>query len=203
MMQRMEAAEASVQVPSISPVLIALFRGVLDRDEQPGLWQSLLRLEGRVREVVALFGLDLMLDETDGYAYVKQRSPQEGEEELPRLIPRRQLTYSVSLLLALLRKKLAEHDASGANPRLILTRDQIVELVRIFLADTGDEVKLLRRIDGDINKVVELGFLRRLRGQTDRFEVRRLLASFVDAQWLSEMDQRLAEYREYAQREDE
>jgi hypothetical protein len=46
--------------------------------------------------------------------------------------------------------------------------------------------------------VVELGFLRRLRGQEGQFEVRRILKAFVDAQWLAELDQRLADYRAHA-----
>lgn len=188
-----------VEQASLSEPLIALFKGVLYRDDQPALWQSLLRLEARAREYVAVLGLELMLDEAEGFAYLRQQPAAEGEKELPRLIPRRQLTYSVSLLLALLRKKLAEHDASGGDPRLILTKEQVVEAVRIFLPDTGDEVRLQNRIEADLNKVVELGFVRRLKGQEDSFEVRRILASFVDAQWLAEFEQRLAEYRTYSE----
>ena len=48
------------------------------------------------------------------------------------MIPRRALSFHVSLVLALLRKKLAEFDASGAETRLILTRDQLVEMVRMW-----------------------------------------------------------------------
>lgn len=40
-------------------------------------------------------------------------------------VARRQLSYPVSLLLVLLRKKLAEHDALAGDPRLILSREQI------------------------------------------------------------------------------
>jgi hypothetical protein len=68
--------------------------------------------------------------------------------------------------------------------------------MRLFLPDTVNEARLMDRIDSHINKVVELGFLRRLRGQADHFEVRRILKAFVDGQWLHEFDQRLAEYRE-------
>ena len=110
---------------------------------------------------------------------------------------RRQLSYPVSLLLALLRKKLAEHDATGAEPRLILSREQIVDMLRVFLPDTANEARLMDRIDSHINKVVELGLLRQLRGQQDQFEVRRLLKAFVDAQWLAEFDRKLGEYRDY------
>jgi hypothetical protein len=110
-------------------------------------------------------------------------------------VARRQLGYPVSLMLALLRKKLAEFDAGSGESRLILSAEQIADLVRLFLADTANEAKLMDRVDSDIKKIVELGFLRKLRGSEDRFEVRRILKSFVDAQWLSEFDRRLADYK--------
>ncbi|QIT55839.1 DUF4194 domain-containing protein [Aquisalimonas sp. 2447] len=185
-----------------SPMLITLFKGVLYQDQHPQYWQALLDYQARVRDHVSVLGLELMLDEAEGYAFLRHREPREDEPELPRLVPRRQLSYPVSLLLALLRKKLAEHDATGGDPRLILSRDEIVDLVRVFLPDTANEVKLTSRIDSDINRVVELGFLRRLRGQDGQFEVRRILKSFVDAQWLSELDARLEEYRGHAAKED-
>ncbi len=183
------------QSPSVSPVLITLFKGVLYQDRSPELWQALLRLQAGVQEHAGIFGLELMLDEPEGYAYLRQRTPTEDEPELPRLVQRRQLGYPVSLLLALLRKKLAEHDAGGGDLRLILSRDQIVDMVRLFVAESSNEARLVDRIDADINRIVDLGFLRRLRGQQDQLEVRRILKAFVDAQWLSEFEQRLGEYR--------
>jgi len=183
--------------PQLPPLLVALFRGVVYQDQNPALWQDLLRLESQVRDQAALFGLELMLIEADGYAFLRQRPAEEGEESVPRLVPRRPLSYPVSLLLALLRKKLAEHDAGGGDVRLILEREQIVDLLRLFLPDTANDARLMDRMDAHINKVVELGFLRRLRGEQQRFEVRRILAAFVDAQWLADFEARLAEYRRY------
>ncbi|MFP3786845.1 DUF4194 domain-containing protein, partial [Burkholderia sp. SIMBA_024] len=57
----------------LSPVLVALFRGVLHRDAAPQSWQGLLALQARVRDYVAVLGLELMLDEAEGYAYLRQR----------------------------------------------------------------------------------------------------------------------------------
>jgi hypothetical protein len=183
--------------PQLSPVLIALFKGVLYQDQSPDLWHALLQLQSRVRDQAAVFGLELVLDEAEGYAYLRQRSAAEDEPELPRLVQRRQLGDAVSLLLALLRKKLAEHDAAGGETRLILSRTEIVDLVQLFLPSGSNEAKMVDRVDADINRIVDLGFLRRLRGQDDQFEVRRILKAFVDAQWLSELEQRLAEYRSH------
>lgn len=181
--------------PALSPVLITLFKGVLYQDQSPELWRALLELQARVRDHAGVFNLELMLDEAEGFAYLRQRPAADDEPDLPRLVPRRQLGYAVSLLLALLRKKLVEHDAGGGEARLILSREQIVDLVQVFTPAASNEARLVDRIDADINKVVELGFLRRLRGQQDQFEVRRILKAFVDAQWLSDLDQRLAEYQ--------
>jgi hypothetical protein len=181
--------------PSVSPVLITLFKGVVYQDQHAELWQTLLQLQPRVRDHAAVFGLELIVDEAEGYAYLRQRPAGDDELELPRLVQRRQLGFSVSLLLALLRKKLVEHDSAGGEARLILSREQIVDLVQVFMPSDTNEAKLVDRLETDLNRIVELGFLRRLRGQQDQFEVRRIIKAFVDAQWLKELEQRLGEYR--------
>ncbi|HEX8440492.1 DUF4194 domain-containing protein [Archangium sp.] len=180
---------------SLSQVLVALMKGVVYQESDPGLWQGLLYLQGQVRDQVTVLGLQLMLDEAEGYAYLRQRPNAEGEPELPRLVPRRQLSYGVSLLLALLRKKLAEADATGGDSRLVLRRADILEMIRLFLPEGTNEARLVDRLDTDITRVVELGFLRKLRDSADAFEVRRILKAFVDAQWLDTFTQRLADYR--------
>lgn len=108
---------------------------------------------------------------------------------------RRQLPYLQSLLLALLRKKLAEADASGEGQRLVLGRDELVDLVRVFLNAGSNEARLTEQVMAAVNRVEELGFLRRMRGQEQSFEVRRVLKAFVDAQWLADFDARLEAYR--------
>lgn len=178
-----------------SRVIIALMKGVVYEENDPALWQDLFSLQARTRDHISLLGLELMLDEAEGYAWLRTRPVTEGEPELPRLITRRQLSFPVSLLLALLRKKLVEFDVGGGDNRLILGRDEIVELLRVFLPVGSNEARLVKQIDSYINKIVDIGFLRRLQGTDNQFEVRRILKAFVDAQWLSEFDQRLEEYR--------
>ncbi len=177
-----------------SQILIALMQGVLYQENDVALWQPLLLLQARVRDYYQQIGLELILDEAEGYAYLRQRATPEGEVALPRLVPRRQLSYPVSLILVLLRKKLAEFDSQAGDTRLIVSREQITEQLRLFLPDTANEARLLDRMEAHLNKVVELGFLYRLRGQDQQFEVRRILKAFVDAQWLSDFEQRLNDY---------
>jgi hypothetical protein len=184
----------------LSTLVISLLKGVIYREGNELLWADLIGLQSRVRDYVGVLGLDLTLDESEGYAFLKSRSElteEDVERKVPRLVARRPLSFPVSLLLALLRKKLAEFDASGGDPRMVLMRDEIVELVRVFLPDSSNEAKLIDQIDTHISKIVELGFLRRLKSASGpiSYEVRRILKAFVDAQWLAEFDARLAQYQ--------
>jgi len=186
--------------PDLSALVIPLLKGVLYQESDPAVWSALLGLQARVRDYVAVLGLELVLDEAEGYAFLRSRTGADDDEaaKLPRLVARRPLSFPVSLLLALLRKKLAEFDAAGADTRLVLSRDEVVELIRVFMPVGSNEARLIDQVDTYLNKVAELGFVRRLKtqpGQPATIEVRRILKAFVDAQWLADFDARLAAYR--------
>jgi hypothetical protein len=179
---------------ALSQAVAQLMKGVVYQDTHERAWKCLLQVQAQARDYVRVLGLTVVIDESEGYAYLRSMpDSQDGDSPVPRLVARRALSFHVSLLLALLRKKLAEFDARNADTRLVLTRDQIVELVRLFQPESSNDARLVDHIEAHINKVVELGFLRKVR-DTDAWEVRRILKAFVDGQWLSEFDQRLAEY---------
>ncbi|RBY78999.1 hypothetical protein DQ238_11365 [Geodermatophilus sp. TF02-6] len=181
-------------------VLTSLLRGVVEQDSSPQVWRHLLGLTSQVRDHVAVLGLDLVLDEVEGYAFLRALPDDQlaelrtGKPALPRLVRRHALTYPVSLLLALLRKRMAEFDASSGDVRLVLSREQIIEMVTVFLAATSNEARTVDQVDVAIARAVELGFLRRVPGEAGRFEVRRILKAFVDGQWLADFDARLRAY---------
>jgi hypothetical protein len=170
-------------------------KGAVYRDTHDKAWQQLLQLQPQVRDYVEVLGLQVVIDEAEGYAFLRQRPVDEDDgNQIPRLVPRRSLSFHVSLLLALLRKKLAEFDAQSGDTKLMLTRAQIAEMIRVFLPATSNEARLLDQIDTHINKAVDLGFLRAAKSAEPVFEVRRILKAFVDGQWLADFDAKLAEY---------
>jgi hypothetical protein len=174
-------------------------KGVVYRDGNETAWQQVQGLQGEVRDYVDVLGLQVVIDEAEGYAYLRQR-PADDEEagQLPRLVPRRSLSFHVSLLLALLRKKLAEFDAQGGDTRLMLTRAQIVEMLRVFLPETSNEARLVDQIDTHIGKAADLGFLCPVKNAEQLYEVRRILKAYIDGQWLADFSSRLAEYARLA-----
>lgn len=177
----------------LSHVVTALMKGVVYRDTHESLWHDLLHLQAQARDYVATIGLTVVVDDTEGYAYL-QALPDDDEdrEGTLRLVARRALPFEVSLLLALLRKRLAQFDSEGGDTRLVLDRDEIVDMLRVFVPSTSNEARIVDRVDAHVRRAVELGFLRQVTGGS--YEVRRVLKAFVDAQWLSELDARLEEY---------
>ena len=147
-MAEQEVETPNTPVPDLSALIIPLLKGVIYQENDAGLWNALLILQARVRDYVAVLDLDLVLDEAEGYAFLRAHAEPEDDSapKLPRLVARRQLSFPVSLLLALLRKKLAELDASGGDTRLVLSREEIVELIRVFLPEGSNEAKLIDRV---------------------------------------------------------
>jgi hypothetical protein len=192
------AAPATMAELDLPLAVTQLMKGVVYRDTHEKAWRHLLQLQPQVRDYVAVMGLIVIIDEAEGYAFLRSRPDDEDADSdrppLARLIARRSLSFHVSLLLALLRKKLAEFDASNSDTRLMLTRDQIVDMVRLFMPATSNEARLVDQIDSYIAKVAELGFLRPVKSPEPLFEVRRILKAFVDGQWLADFDLHLAEY---------
>jgi len=194
----------------LGSLVIPLLKSVLYRDDDPVFWAALIELQARVRDYVGVLNLDLLLDESEGYAFLKAR-PEPDDESAPsppRLVARRPLSFQLSLLLALLRKKLVEFDASGADTRLVLSLDAVVELVRVFSPANANQARLMDQVQAQLNKLVELGFVRKLKGAGSRnatpdFEVQRILKAFVDAQWLADLDARLAAYQAHLAQTDD
>ncbi len=195
--------EKSTSTASLGLVVVNLMKGVVYRDQNPTVWQQLEELHAPVLDYVRVMGLDLILDEAEGYAFLRQLDEEETEgtaesDRLPKLVARRPLSFPVSLLCVLLRKKMVEQDASGGDARLILTREQIVEMMRVFLPDRANEARLFDQIDTHINKVSEFGFLKKLAGNPPAWEVRRIIKALVDADWLADFNDKLKVYRDHA-----
>lgn len=188
---------------NFSLAVIALMKGVVAHDADANTWNALLGYQGRIHDYIKVLGLELVLDEGAGFAWLKSREWDDPASALPRLVHRRQLSYPVSLLLVLLRQKMVENDTLGEDARLILSQEDMVEMLKTFLPAVSNEARMTDNIKAHIQKVVQLGFLRKMRGSDQNYEVYPILKSFVDHQWLEDYETRIQEYREYLMSGDE
>ena len=94
----------------------------------------------------------------------------------------------------LLRKRQVEFETAGGEGRLVLTTEQITEMLRLFQEDSTNDARIVDNVETTVKKAAELGFLRPLRGHGDHWEVRRILKAYVDAQTLADFAGKLREY---------
>ncbi len=175
--------------------IIYLFKGVLYNTNE-AVWKSLIQYQNDIKNYFSVVGIDLIINQSEGFAFLKQREiVEETTIHFPKLIEKRQLSYPVSLLCILLRKKLLEFDNTGEESRLILSKEQIVELILSFLPDnTSNEKKVIDKIDVHIKRLIELGFLRELKNEQERYEVSRILIAYLPVEELQNVLDKLKDY---------
>jgi hypothetical protein len=187
-------------IAAYAPVVIKLLQGVVYYDDTV-IWNLLLSHQTPVAEYCARIGLELYVSEADGFAFLRQ--PEQEDERgqrvvLPRLVRRDRLSYHVTLLCVLLRERLDQFDASNPeSDRLLLADEDLREIMRPFLRERANELMMIRKIDETVNKVADLGFLRRQTiGGEERWEVRRIIKARIDADKLAEIKTKLEQYAE-------
>lgn len=181
-----------------APVILKLLQNVLYYDETT-YWDLLLAHLTPIKEHFARIGLEVYVNETDGFAYLRQPELEDDEGQriqLPRLTRRDKLSYPLTLLCVLLRERLDQFDTSTADSdRLIVTQEHLRELLRPFFQERNDERTLLRKLDALVERAVDLGFLKHLRsGNEERYEVRRILKARLDSDKIAEIKERLKSY---------
>lgn len=170
-----------------------LLKGVVYRDNDQIAWAHLMGLTPRVRDYVATIGLDVVIDEGQGFAYLRSLPEEElSERGIPRLVPRHRLTRNATMLLVLLRKRLLEFDATDSGTRLVLGGDAIRAMMSPFMPTGDSEARGSDKIDAAISAVVKAGFVRKLPGQDDQYEVRRIITALVTADWLADTGRHFA-----------
>lgn len=192
--------ESAKNIEPFSPLLIKLLKEPLYNTDRKN-WELLLTYRKAVAAYFYKIGLGLDVYEADGFAYVRQLEDDEIEEENkrpPRLIHRHPLTWEITLMLVLLRERLHQFELSeAADTMLVLTREELREMVTFFFKEKADEIKMLRNIDTIINKTAELGFLRPLSyRQKDDFEVMRILKAKLPAEKLEAIRMKLESHIE-------
>jgi hypothetical protein len=178
-----------------APSLVKLLKGPVYADA--GLaWDLILRHRGSIDDYFSQLGLELVLAEHDGLAFLRRRrqedEPEAPDEKLPELVARRELPYTTSLLCVLLLEELYRFEnSSTGESRLVLDKAHIRELILPYLPKKTNEAKQADSLDAQINKLVSYGFLRPLNTGQDELEVTKLLKYKISADLLTEALERL------------
>jgi len=180
-----------------APVIIKLLQGVLYSTDP--YWDRLQTHLSPVSEYFGKIGLQVRNYETQGFAFLEQpdfdlNDPESPKEPLPRLVTKRRLSFRATVFYVLLREQLRQFDASDNTGRLILSIEQLRNLLQPYFPDSNNEAKFRRDVQMLVKKTVDLGFLRALSGEDKNYEVCAIIKAKIDADMLEGLKEKLESY---------
>jgi hypothetical protein len=180
-------------------VIIKLLQGPIYSDDKD-LWRDLLTWRSSITEYFNKAGIQLLIDEPDGFARILQPDVDEHDENpLPRLMRKQSLSYEATLLCVILRETLEEFDVVMEGTKLFLTQKDIKERIELFYKDQTNRSKLWKDLSKPINSLIHIGILKLTREDTankdnNQYEVKRIIKSLVNIEKLDEIKKKLEEY---------
>ena len=161
------------------------------------VWETIRAERDYLTRYFRQIGQELVVDEAEGYAFIRQIEL-DGEERVPRIGRRQTIGYTATILLVCLREELARFDAApGESTRLVLTRQQLREVVLQFVKESNNQIRDMRTVDSAIRRAEELGFLRAVgAAESDTLEVMRILKARFGPSELESVKERLIRHGE-------
>jgi hypothetical protein len=162
-----------------SAAAVRLLQGVVYHDDNAHVWDVLLRSVSPLTDYFAKLGLLVIVDESDGMAYLKQFDEEATSPEfaaVPRLFRRTPLGYDATLLCVLLRDALRQFEEEDVqNERCVLSQNDLLALWQAFFPQQTDDVRLNRTLVSALRKLEELKFVRQFEQDPPSWEVRRII----------------------------
>ena len=183
----------NIEFSPLSFVKVRLLKEPIYRRDQ-GDWETLRAGRERVEHFFQQIGLELVMDEAEGYAFLRQMEI-EGLERIPRLTKRMPLTYQATLLLVCLRQEFCRFDTSSPETtRMTKTEGELQDLVSAYLAESTNQVRDLSKISNAIQRLVALGFLEKISEDPDTYEVKPIIKSRLGPEQLEQIKEKLKAY---------
>lgn len=174
---------------------VRLLQGVVYMDDAK-TWDIVLQSRSALETYFARLALMLVVDEPEGYAYLRQWHDDEcptGYEDMPRLARRSPLGYSPTILCVLLRDELRRFEEDDLhNERCVLETSALFDQWRVFFPPGQDEVRQQREFAGVLRKVEDLGFIRKFADNPEAWEIRRILKARLPVTELEGLKTQLA-----------
>ena len=191
-----QSAPSAPEFKDWSIAAVRLLHGVVYADD-PRTWDLVLRSRSQLDGHFVRIGLVVVVDEAEGYAYVRQWSDEEcpeGYEQLPKLVRRVPLGYGPTLLAVLLRDELRRFEEEEVHDeRCVVDGDVLFDQWKAFFPAQHDEVKQRKEFGGALNKLDSLGFARRYGKDPEQWEVKKILKARLPASELENLRSQLLE----------
>ncbi len=180
-------------------VIIKLLQGPVYADDKV-IWRELLGWQSAIQEYFGKIGMELLINEADGFARVMQPETDETDENpLPRLMKKQAISYEATLLCVILREGLEEFDVRSEGTKYFLTQKEIKERIELFYKEQTNKSKLWKELSRPITSLINVGILKLNREDAankdnNQYEVKRIIRAFISNDKLEEIKNKLSGY---------
>ncbi|WP_372719989.1 DUF4194 domain-containing protein [Novipirellula sp.] len=162
-----------------APAAVRLLQGIVYHDDAGDAWERILAGLTPLSDYFARIGLMLVVNEEDGFAYLRQIDSTVLPPDyppLPKLFRSVRLTFEASLLCVLLRDELRRFEEEiHRDGRCVVTQASLLELWQSLIPGDHDAIRSNRALGSNLRKLEELKFVRQFEKNPASWEVRRIL----------------------------
>lgn len=190
--------EQKIPRAPFAAVIIKLLQGPVYADDKS--WKELSAWQSAVQEYFAKIGMELIINEQDGFARIVQPEAEEHDDNpLPRLMKKQTLNYEATLLAVILREGMEEFDVKSEGTKYYLTQRDIKERIELFYKEQPNKSKLWKDLSKPITSLTNMGILKLNREDpankdNNQYEVKRIIKAFISNEKLEEIRNKLTNY---------
>lgn len=191
--------ETKIARAPFAAAIIKLLQGPVYADDKNS-WRELTQWPSAIQEYFGKIGMELIINEQDGFARVLQPETDEHDDNpLPRLMKKQTLNYEATLLAVILREGLEEFDVKSDGNKFYLTQKEIKERIELFYKEQSNKSKLWKDLSKPITSLLNIGILKLNREDAankdnNKYEVKRIIKAFISNEKLEEIKNKLNNY---------
>ncbi len=190
----MSSLEKNIQ--PYSKAIVRLLKAPVERTST--VWVDVINYQSEIQNYINQIGLELIVKNDEGFAFVKQFENSEGETL--GLVTRRQIGFETSIVLAVLRQSLEEFDNNPTQfaTEKFITDSEIRDELELFLQEGYNKLKFKKDLDKYTRNVVELGYLKEIskKDNETKYQIHRIIKEKIPLDTLQDFQTKLKEYVE-------
>ncbi len=181
-----------------SKAIVKLLKGTVESKEN--IWKDILTYQIEIQNYISQIGLELIIKEDDGYAFIKQFEIDVDDNTIG-LVSRRQVGFETSIVLIILRQIIEEFESNPIDFQIsekFITQSELKEQVSFFLPEKFNKVKFINDIEKYIKRVEDLGYIKEvgINESEKKYKIHKIIKEKITLDDLREFKQNLQRYVE-------